>query len=186
MPDAWYYSTPEEQVGPITLQELKKTLPSLPNVKDVYIWHDSLPEWIRAGDLAEFVARKSASVQEARPRDHSDNNVDAQDAATDTQRGLPPLDELHLDELHPDRAYAITTPASSPEETGDVVTTAKGRSVIGLLVAAALFLSGFGLVCLGIIGAPPRASSAFALTGALLLGAGFLVLWFRRSKAPAE
>jgi hypothetical protein len=185
MPDAWYYSTSEEQVGPITLQELKKTLPTLPNVKDVYIWHDSLPEWIRAGDLAEFVARKSASVQEARPHDNN-NNPDAQDAGTDTQRGLTPLDELLLDELHPDPAYAITMPASSPEEPGNAAITAKGRSGIGLLVGAVLFLLGFGLIGLRLIGALPRVNGAFALAGTLLLVAGFLVIWLRRSKTPAE
>ena len=47
MRDSWYYSVPEGQIGPITLQELKDTLPNLPNAQDVYIWHDSLPEWIR-------------------------------------------------------------------------------------------------------------------------------------------
>jgi hypothetical protein len=56
MRDSWYYAVPEGQIGPITLQELKETLPNLPNAKDVYIWHDSLPDWIRAGDLAEIVA----------------------------------------------------------------------------------------------------------------------------------
>ena len=184
MPDAWYYSTPEEQVGPITLLKLKKTLPALPNVKDVYIWHDSLPEWIRAGDLAEFVARKSDSVQNALPDDKYDNNPDAQDAPTDTQWGLTPLDDLHLDELHPDLAYAITMPALTPGDAGNTAIAAKGRSVIGLLVGAVLFLLGFGLVGLRLVEALPRANSAFALIGALLLVAGASVLWFGRSKTP--
>jgi hypothetical protein len=190
MPDAWYYATPEEQVGPITLQELKKTLPTLPNVKDVYIWHDSLPEWIRAGDLAEIVARKSAPVQEVVTHDNSDNNPDdnnpdTQDAAADTQWDLTPLDELHLEELHPDPTYAITMPASSPEVATNTAVNAKGRSVIGLLVGAVVFLLGFGLVCLGLIGALPG-RRAFALTGTFLLVAGLLVIWFGRSKTPAE
>jgi hypothetical protein len=186
MPDDWYYSTPEEQVGPITLQELKKALPTLPNVKDVYIWHDSLPEWIRAGDLAEFVARKSASIQKAQTRHNSDNSTDLQDATTDSQPSLAPLDELHLDELHPDPAYAITMPASSPGEADNAPIAAKGRSITGLSVAAALFLLGFGLVGLRLIGALPRANSVFALIGALLLVAGLLVIWLTRSKTPAE
>jgi hypothetical protein len=186
MLDAWYYSTPEEQVGPITLQELKKTLPNLPNVKDVYIWHDSLPEWIRAGDLAEIVARRSAPVQAAGPHDDSDNNPDAQDAATDTQQGLALLEELHLDELHPDPAYAITMPASSPDEAGNAAIAVKGRSVVALLVGAVLFLLGFGLVGLGLIGALSRSRSVFALTGTILLVAGLVVMWFRRSNTPAE
>lgn len=186
MPDAWYYATPEEQVGPITLQELKETLPTLPNVRDVYIWHNSLPEWIRAGDLAEIVARKSAPLQEAGNHDNSDNNADTQDAVAETQSGLTPLDELDLDELHPDPTYAITMPASSPEQASNTAVTAKSRSLIGLLVGAVLFLLGFGLVCLGLIGPLARVGRAFALTGAFLLVAGLLVIWFGRSKTPAE
>jgi hypothetical protein len=185
MPDAWYYSTEEEQVGPITLQELKKTLPTLPNVKDVYIWHDSLPEWIRAGDLAEFVARKSAPGQKVEP-DDGDNNPAPQDAEADGHWGSTPLDELHLDELHPDLAYAITSPALSPVEADNAAIEAKGRRVNGFVLGTALFLLGFGLVGLRLIGALPRVNSAFALTGALLLVAGLLVIWFGRSKAPAE
>jgi hypothetical protein len=186
MPDAWYYSTAEEQVGPITLQELKKTLPSLPNAKDVYIWHDSLPEWIRAGDLAAFVARKSAAGQQAEPYDDSDNNSGARDASADAQRSSTRLDELHLDELHPDLAYAITAPALSPGETGNVAIAAKRRPVTSLLLGVILFLLGFGFVGLRIIGALPRVNGTFALTGALLLVAGLLVIWFGRSKTPAE
>jgi hypothetical protein len=182
MPDAWYYSTAEEQVGPISLQELKNTLPTLPNVKDVYIWHDSLPEWIRAGDLAEFVARKSAPVHKE-PDDDGDNNSGAHDEEADAQGGL---DELHLDELHPDLAYAITAPSLSPAEADDTVIPAKGRPMIGLLLGAVLFLLGFGLVGLRLIGALPRVNSAFALIGALLLVAGLLVIWFGRPKTSAE
>lgn len=183
MPDAWYYSTPDEQVGPITLQELKKTLPTLPNARDVYIWHDSLPEWIRAGDLAQFVARKSTSVQKAEPHEN-DNSPDAQDAPTDAQWGNTPLDELHLDELHPDMAYAITMPALAPGDAGNAAIAAKGHPVTSLLVSAVLFLLGFGLVGLRLVEALPRANSAFALVGALMLVAGFVVLWFGRSKTP--
>jgi hypothetical protein len=185
MPDAWYYSTAEEQVGPISLQELKNTLPTLPNAKDVYIWHDSLPEWIRAGDLAEFVARKSAPVHRE-PDDDGDNNPSAQDEEADAQRGSTSLDELHLDELHPDLAYAITAPSLSPAEGDDAVIPPKGRPAIRLLLGAVLFLLGFGLVGLRLIGALPRVNSAFALIGALLLVAGLLVIWFGRSKTSAE
>jgi hypothetical protein len=185
MPDAWYYSTSEEQVGPITLQELKKTLPTLPNVRDVYIWHDSLPEWIRAGDLAEFVARRSTPVQKVEPDDYGDDNSGAQDAA-DAHWGSTPLDDLHLDELHPDLAYAITAPALSPGDADNAAVAAKGRPATGLLLGAVLFLLGFGLVGLRLVGALPRVNSAFALIGALLLVAGLLVIWFGRSKAPAK
>ncbi|MBO0757315.1 MAG: hypothetical protein J2P54_15760, partial [Bradyrhizobiaceae bacterium] len=106
--------------------------------------------------------------------------------ATDAQRGAAPLDELHLDELHPDPAYAMATPASSPEEPGHAAITAKVRSFTGLLVGAVVSLLGFGLVCLGLIGALPRANSAIALIGTFLLVAGLLMIWFRGSEPLSE
>jgi hypothetical protein len=56
MRDDWYYSGPEGQKGPVSLQQLKNTLAAHPNADDVFIWHDSLSDWIRAGDVAEIFA----------------------------------------------------------------------------------------------------------------------------------
>ena len=56
MRDDWYYSGPEGQKGPVSLQQLKNTLAAHPNAGNVFIWHDSLTDWIRAGDVAEIFA----------------------------------------------------------------------------------------------------------------------------------
>jgi hypothetical protein len=181
MPDGWYYATPEEQVGPITLEELKETLPTLPNAKDVYIWHHSLPEWIRAGDLAEIVARASPRPLEADTSDNSDSDLVAHDAATDTKQRL-----LSLDEFHPDRTYSITMAPSGAEETGTTARASKPYSVVGPLVGAVLVLLGCGLVYLGFIRVLPRATGAFAVTGAILFIVGLMVILFTRRKATAE
>jgi hypothetical protein len=56
MRNDWYYSGPEGQRGPVSLQQLKATLAAHPTADDLYIWHESLSEWIRAGDVAEVFA----------------------------------------------------------------------------------------------------------------------------------
>src|SRR5215467_13458121 len=101
MRDNWYYSVPEGQVGPITLEELKHTLPTLPNAQDVYIWHDSLPDWIRAGDLADIVAKARAGA--ARPTaGHDDADEDAAQ-----------LDTVHVDTAHIDTVHAASSDAAA-------------------------------------------------------------------------
>jgi hypothetical protein len=181
MPDGWYYATPEEQVGPITLEALKETLPTLPNAKDVYIWHHSLPDWIRAGDLAEIVARATPRPQEEDISDNSDSDLDAHHPATDTEQRL-----LSLDEFHPDRTYSITMPSSGAEETGTTALASKPYSVVGLLVGAILVLLGCGFVYLGFVRVLPRATGVFAVTGAILFIVGLVVVLFTRRKATAE
>src|SRR5215467_7664620 len=81
MRDSWYYSVPEGQVGPITLEELKHTLPTLPNAQDVHIWHESLPDWIRAGDLADIVAKANVKAGAVQPTAGQDDVVQDEDAA---------------------------------------------------------------------------------------------------------
>jgi hypothetical protein len=53
MQDDWYYSGPEGQRGPMTLQVLRETLAQHPNARDLFIWHESLSGWIRAGDVSD-------------------------------------------------------------------------------------------------------------------------------------
>jgi hypothetical protein len=65
MRDDWYYSGPEGQRGPITLQQLKATLAAHPSGDDLFIWHESLAEWIRAGDVANVFADQGASSRTA-------------------------------------------------------------------------------------------------------------------------
>jgi hypothetical protein len=82
MPDDWYYSGPGGQVGPISLQKLKGALTSHPSATDIYIWHDSLPDWVRAGDLSEIVATTaSTALRDESSFDQVDLHVDSFAAA---------------------------------------------------------------------------------------------------------
>jgi hypothetical protein len=115
MRDRWYYAVPEGQVGPISLQELKETLPNLPNAKDVYIWHDSLPDWIRAGDLSEIVGKMRFSPADETDFDdvpeHRDVTATVDDDAATWDRQEPDL--TTLEDFHPDPSLAIGHPDSS-------------------------------------------------------------------------
>jgi hypothetical protein len=54
MSDSWYYAASEGRVGPLNLRQLKTTLSTLPDAKDVLVWRNGLPDWKRARDLPEL------------------------------------------------------------------------------------------------------------------------------------
>jgi GYF domain 2 len=56
MPDIWYYEVKGQQIGPITLQQLKQRLPDFPNAEEVLIWHASFTDWLPADDVAALIA----------------------------------------------------------------------------------------------------------------------------------
>jgi hypothetical protein len=59
MSDTWYYADYKGQIGPVTLQQLKETLPHLSEPENVLVWRDGFTDWARAGDVAEFRAQTS-------------------------------------------------------------------------------------------------------------------------------
>jgi hypothetical protein len=52
--DIWYYADRNGHVGPLTLQQLRQTLATVPNAADVLVWRDKFPVWKRAGDVPEL------------------------------------------------------------------------------------------------------------------------------------
>jgi hypothetical protein len=52
--DGWYSLGSAGHIGPLSLQELKKTLAAFRNARDVLVWREGLPAWKRAGDFPEF------------------------------------------------------------------------------------------------------------------------------------
>jgi hypothetical protein len=56
MPDIWYYSVAGQEIGPVTLRELKQRLPSFPTAEDVMVWHGSFTEWLPAAEVAPLIA----------------------------------------------------------------------------------------------------------------------------------
>jgi hypothetical protein len=57
--DGWYYLGSEGHIGPLGLQELKRTLAGFRNGKDVLVWREGFSGWERAGDVPELRARTS-------------------------------------------------------------------------------------------------------------------------------
>jgi hypothetical protein len=57
--ETWYYADYKGQIGPVTLQQLKVTLPHLSEPENVLVWRDGFTDWMRAGDVPEFRAQTS-------------------------------------------------------------------------------------------------------------------------------
>jgi hypothetical protein len=197
MRDRWYYAVPEGQVGPISLQELKETLPNLPNAKDVYIWHDSLPDWIRAGDLSEIVGRTRFSPADEADIDDFPERVDVTTAVDDdaATSDLPAPDLTTLEDFHPDPSLAIgaaeRVAAPGPElaaHRGAVRRTDPTELVWGLF----LVLVGVGAIYLALNGLldwlasvlGPKGRIVALAPGGLLIAIGLVVFWRSRRKVP--
>jgi hypothetical protein len=59
--DGWYYAAYDGQVGPLTLEQVRKLLTKFPEPERVLVWRKGFSDWARAGDVAEF------SMQTSRP-----------------------------------------------------------------------------------------------------------------------
>jgi hypothetical protein len=57
--DDWYYLGSEGHIGPLGLQELKRTLAGFQNGKDVLVWRKGFPGWKKADDVPELRPRTS-------------------------------------------------------------------------------------------------------------------------------
>jgi hypothetical protein len=70
-PDVWYYADEAGQIGPLSLQELKVRLATLPDAEGTLIWGSHLPDWRRAKDVPELTIEdgsRSEVVSSARGR----------------------------------------------------------------------------------------------------------------------
>jgi GYF domain 2 len=72
--DGWYYLGSQGHIGPLSLQELKRTLADFPDGKDVLVWHEGFPGWERAGDVPELKARTSLPPQQIGSRRDGEAN----------------------------------------------------------------------------------------------------------------
>jgi hypothetical protein len=55
-------------MGPVSLRQLKAELAEHPNGDNVFVWHESLSDWVRAGDVAAVLAE--APTNDRRYRGH--------------------------------------------------------------------------------------------------------------------
>ena len=61
MPDSWYIAINGTEVGPMTLQELKATLATFADAKDMLVWRDGLADWKPVRDLPELLFQAAPS-----------------------------------------------------------------------------------------------------------------------------
>ena len=54
MSDGWYYSDEFGQIGPLSLQDLKKKLDSIRNPADAFVWRAGFPDWMEVRTVAEL------------------------------------------------------------------------------------------------------------------------------------
>ncbi len=53
-PDIWYFDDGNGRVGPLNLEDLKATLATLSNPKEVSVWCNRFPDWKLAKDVPEL------------------------------------------------------------------------------------------------------------------------------------
>jgi hypothetical protein len=51
MRDEWFSSGPDGKAGPLTFEELKRSLKGNPYANHIFIWHETLPDWVRVCDF---------------------------------------------------------------------------------------------------------------------------------------
>jgi hypothetical protein len=56
MSDNWYYIDGAEQIGPVTLKELKEALATFADAEDLHVWCARYPDWKLAVDVPELNA----------------------------------------------------------------------------------------------------------------------------------
>jgi hypothetical protein len=51
MRDEWFCSGPQGKVGPLTFEQLKRSLKGNAHANHIFIWHETLPDWVRVCDF---------------------------------------------------------------------------------------------------------------------------------------
>jgi len=51
MRDEWFSSGPRGKAGPLTFEQLKRSLRGNPYANHIFIWHETLPDWVRVCDF---------------------------------------------------------------------------------------------------------------------------------------
>ena len=66
LPNIWYYADRNEQIGPLTQQQLLETLATLPNAADVLVWCDKFSDWKPAADASAGAVAGVGSIRAVR------------------------------------------------------------------------------------------------------------------------
>jgi hypothetical protein len=154
MRNEWFCSGPEGRTGPLTLDQLKYALSRHPHASDVYIWHESFPDWVRAGDIG---------------------NLDQFDAPPSFIRQRhPEADDMNSQDYAPDYEPAVRRRFSV---LGIVIGVL--LMLLGCAVAYLAFTGDFTLISetLGF-----DAEEIDASAGAVFFIAGIVIMWVTRYK----
>jgi hypothetical protein len=81
MRDEWFCSGPQGRVGPLTFEQLKHSLRGNLYANHIFIWHETLPDWVRVCDF-----RGLAQPDQA---DRFRRGVRPIDSAMDVSRNRP-------------------------------------------------------------------------------------------------
>jgi hypothetical protein len=205
MRNEWFCSGPEGRTGPLTLHQLKRALARHPHAADVYIWHESFPEWIRAGDIgdlsqldapAPFVQYPPASSvqydvpapfsQHHTPYDHNPYDHSTYDRSTYDRSTY---DHGPYDPPFAPEAYDMSHQNYAPEE--DYARPVRRRfSVLGVLVGTLVIALGLVVAYLGLTGDFTLVSETFgfdaeevdASAGLAFFVVGIVIIWATRYK----
>jgi len=203
MRDEWFCSGPEGRYGPLTLGELKDALARHPHANDIYIWHESFPDWVRAGDIGEFDALQAAP-EPAPPQRWMPNAY----AMPRQQMQVHPMPIAHHLELghQMDLGHPMDfSPRTDIGHQRDVVhydrhhyepeeehyqPVRRRFSLLGLLVGLSLVALGCAVFYFGMVGELARVSEILefdtgdfdASAGFFFFLAGIVILWSTRTK----
>jgi hypothetical protein len=64
--EVWYYADAEDQVGPLTLDELRGTLATYSNANEVFVWCDRFSDWKQAGEVPELKVASHSRLRQVR------------------------------------------------------------------------------------------------------------------------
>jgi hypothetical protein len=127
MPDSWYIAINGAKVGPLTLQELKATLTTFANAKDIPVWRDGLADWKPVQDLPELRSQTAPSPPPL--------------PAPRVQREAKPSRSSALNDIRPNGRFA-NLDEKAKHSTASPITTA---NVIGAFAILAIFVFAFAM-----------------------------------------
>lgn len=80
METSWFYFDNGQRLGPVTLEELVRTLSAIPEPRSLLVWREGLAEWQEAGSLPELAGRLPPPATSAAPGSRPTQAIPFEDA----------------------------------------------------------------------------------------------------------
>src|SRR5713226_2888751 len=91
MSNAWYFDTGNEQVGPLSIQELTATLATYPDPRGMFVWRAGFEDWKRACEVWDLANLLPPTSQRPLPPVSTTVKADPQSR----NAGVSHVGELH-------------------------------------------------------------------------------------------